>query len=53
MAKAIVLKDTPICRTQRIDERKRNSRIEIIGEMERKASRIRYSDLSITEPNNG
>ena len=45
VAKAIVLKDTPICRTQRIDERKRNSRIEIIGERERKASRIRYFEL--------
>ena len=32
-----VRKDTPICRTQRIDKRKRKSRIEIIGE---RASRI-------------
>ena len=34
---SIVRKDTPICRTQKIDKRKRTSRIEIIGE---RASRI-------------
>ena len=41
-----MLKDTPICRTQRIDKRKEIVHIvEIIGERERKGSRIRHFDL--------